>query len=69
MPSRDVNNLLAEGLRIVARAGVKAAARGAESVLSDARAGVGVIGKRLDRAVSRAQAMQRAFDDDYYKDE
>lgn len=60
--SRDVDNLGAELLRVVARAGAKAVARGAESVLADARRGVAVIDKRIGHAISRSRMVQELLD-------
>lgn len=55
MASRDVNSLGRELLLIAARAGAKAVAKGAESILADAKAGVSIVDKRLGRAISKAR--------------
>lgn len=63
MSRRDVNMLGAEVLRVFARAGAKAVARGAESLLTDAQRGATIVNQRIARAAKRAREIQDALTD------
>lgn len=69
MQQRDLEAIGGELLRIVARAGVRAAARGTQSVLADAQRGAKILVRRLDKAIATTRDIESRLRDSQVDEE